>query len=422
MAKRSQRGLQVIFKRVCGLDVHKASVMACVRVMDTAGRVHIETRKCGTMTADLLALLEWLQAHRVTHVAMESTGVFWKPVFNILEGQNMQVWVVNAQHLKKVPGRKTDVTDAQWIAQLLQCGLLRPSFIPERTQRELRDLTRQRMRLVQQRATIANRVQKVLEDANIKLASVASDVLGASGRKMLDAIIQGEADSTTLAEMALRRLRGKIPQLRLALEGKVTDHHRFMLRELLEQYDYIERKVGALTERIEHMAPPLFKQCVPLVDTVPGIAREAAQAILAEIGTNMAQFPDHKHLCSWAGRCPGNNESAGKRRSGKTPKANKWLDAVLTEVAWAASRTKHTYLNAQYHRIAPRRGKKRAIGALKHTILTAIYFIVRDQVPYQDLGADHFRRLNPEQQTRYHVRKLRELGHHVELTAIDEAA
>ena len=263
MTKRSELGMQVIFKRVCGLDVHKASVMACVRVLDSAGRVRTETRKFGTMTADLLGLLEWLQAQGVTHVAMESTGVFWKPVFNILEGQGLQVWVVNAQHLKKVPGRKTDVTDAQWIAQLLQCGLLRPSFVPDRAQRDLRDLTRQRLRLVQQRATIANRVQKVLEDANIKLASVASDVLGTSGRKMLDAIIKGEADSTTLAEMALRRLRGKIPQLRLALEGKVTDHHRFLLRELLEQYDYIERKVVALTERIEHIAPPFLSSACP---------------------------------------------------------------------------------------------------------------------------------------------------------------
>ena len=423
MAKKQvDAGMQVIFERVCGLDVHKKVVVACLRVLSAGGRVRSEVRRFGTMTQDLLALLEWLQQAQVTHVAMESTGVFWKPIYNILEGHNMEVWVVNAQHLKKVPGRKTDVTDAQWIAQLLQCGLLRPSFVPDRTQRELRDLTRQRMRLVQHTATIANRLQKVLEDANIKLGSVASDVLGVSGRKMIEAIIAGQEDSTVLAELAVRRLRGKIPELRLALQGKVTDHHRFLLRELLEQYDYTAHKIAAFNQRIEQIAPPLFQQCATLIDGVPGIASAAAQAILAEIGTNMAQFPSHKHLCSWAGRCPGNRESAGKRQSGRSPKANKWLDAVLTEVAWAASRTKGTYLKAQYHRLAPRRGKKRALGALKHSILTAVYFMVRDQVPYKDLGADHFTRLNPEQQTRYHVRKLQQLGHNVELSPIEEAA
>jgi len=275
---------------------------------------------------------------------------------------------------------------------------------------------------VQQRATVANRIHKVLEDANIKLGSVASDVLGVSGRAMIEGIIAGQQDAEQLAELAQRRMRGKIPQLRLALEGKVTEHHRFLLREHLEQYDYLERKITALEQRIEQATSPFFKHAAALVDTVPGVAPAAAQAILAETGVDMAQFPSHKHLCSWAGRCPGNHESAGKRHSGKTVKANKWLDAILTECAWAASRTKATYLNAQYHRIAPRRGKKRAIGAVKHSILTAVYFIVRDQVPYKELGADHFTRLNPEQQTRYHVRKLQQLGHNVELSPIEEAA
>jgi transposase len=422
MGKQTEAGMQVIFGRVCGMDVHKTLIVACLRVLSPSGQVRTEIRKFGTMTSELLELLRWLKAERVTHVAMESTGVFWKPIYNILEGNVANVWVVNAQHLKKVPGRKSDVTDAQWIAQLLQCGLLTPSFVPDRTQRNLRDLTRQRMRLTQQRATIANRVHKTLEDANIKLGSVATDVMGVSGRNMIDAIIKGEEDSTVLAEMAQRRMRGKIPQLRLALEGKVTAHHRFLLKQLLEQYDYVEGKILAFNERIEQIAPALFQASAKLVDTVPGIGVESAQAILAEIGTNMGQFPSHKHLCSWAGRCPGNNESAGKHRSGKTKKANKWLDATLTEVAWAASRTKGTYLNAQYHRITPRRGRKRAIGALKHSMLTAIFFIVRDQVPYKDLGADHFRRLNPEQQTRYHVRKLKELGHAVELNPVEDAA
>lgn len=423
MAKKQvDAGMQVIFERVCGLDVHKKVVVACLRVLSAGGRVRSEVRRFGTMTEDLRKLLEWLQAEQVTHVAMESTGVFWKPIYNILEGHRMEVWVVNAQHLKKVPGRKTDVTDAQWIAQLLQCGLLRPSFVPDRAQRELRDLTRQRTRLVQQRATVSNRVQKVLEDANIKLGSVASDVLGVSGRSMIDALIDGEEDGAVLAELARRRLRAKIPELRLALDGTVTDHHRFLLRELLDQFDYVEGKIQTLTERIDTVADPLFKQSATFLDTIPGIATESAEAIVAEIGTNMAQFPSHKHLCSWAGRCPGNHESAGKRRSGKPAKGNKWLGAVLTEVAWAASRTKHTYLNAQYHRLAPRRGKNRAIGALTHSILTAAYFMIRDQVPYKELGADHFARLNPDQQTRYHVRKLQQLGLNVELTPIEEAA
>jgi len=275
MGKQIDSGMQVIFERVCGLDVHKKVVVACRRVLSAGGRVHMEVRRFGTMTADLLALLDWLKQAGVTHVAMESTGVFWKPIYNILEG-HLQVWLVNAQHLKKVPGRKTDVSDAQWIAQLLQCGLLRPSFVPARPQRELRDLTRSRVRLTQQRATVCNRVQKVLEDCNIKLSAVASDVLGVSGRSMLEAIVRGEQDEAVLADLARKRLRGKIPQLRLALQGHVTEHHRFLLRELLDQYDYLERKIALLSERIEQLASPLFKQCVALLDTIPGVATAAA--------------------------------------------------------------------------------------------------------------------------------------------------
>jgi transposase len=422
MKRRGSAGLQVIFHRVCGLDVHKKVVVACLRILDPSGQVRTEIRRFGTMTRELRELLAWLKREHVTHVAMESTGVFWKPVYNILDGNGMEVWVINAQHLKKVPGRKTDVTDAEWIAQLLQCGLLRPSFVPDRTQRDLRDLTRQRTRLVQQRVTVTNRIHKVLEDANIKLAAVASDALGTSGRAMIAAIIGGQEDPDVLAELARRRLRGKIPELRLALEGKVTDHHRFLLGELLDQLDYVERKIATLTARIEQIAPPRFKQCTQLLDTIPGIAEHAAQAILAETGTDMGQFPSHKHFCSWGAQSPGNRESAGKRRSGKPAAGNKWLGAVLTEVAHAASHTKNTYLNAQYHRLTPRRGEKRAIGALKHSILTAIYFMVRDQVAYHDLGADHFTRINPDQQTRYYVRKLERLGHKVQLTPSNEAA
>jgi transposase len=421
MGKQIDPGMQVIFERVCGLDVHKKVVVACIRILSDGGRVRTEVRRFGTMTKDLLELLDWLRKHEVTHVAMESTGVFWVPIYNILEG-HLQVWLVNAQHLKKVPGRKTDVTDAEWIAQLLQCGLLQPSFVPERPQRQLRDLTRSRVKLAQHRATIANRIQKILEQCNIKLAAVASDVLGVSGRHMIEAMIQGEEDECVLAEMALKRLRGKIPQLRLALQGHVTDHHRFLLGELLEQYDFNERKIAALSERIDQIASPLFKQTAQLLDTMPGLGIVGAEAVVAEIGTNMAQFPSAKHLCSWAGRCPGNNESAGKRYSGTPAKGSKWLDRILNEAALAASRTKNTYLNAQYHRLAGRRGSKRAIGALKHSMLTAAYFMIRDQVPYKDLGADHFNRINPEQQTRYHVRRLEKLGHKVQLSPLPNAA
>jgi transposase len=421
MSTKGDAGMQVLFARVCGLDVHKKVVVACLRVLDTHGAVHTSVRRFGTMTADLMELREWLAEAEVTHVAMESTGVFWQPVFNLLEG-HFQVWLVNAQHIKKVPGRKTDVKDAEWIAQLLQCGLLRPSVVPDRTQRELRDLTRQRTKLVQQRNAVNNRIQKVLETANIKLGSVASDVLGASGRSMIEALIAGEKDATVLAEFAQRQLRGKIPQLQRALQGEVTDHHRFLLRELLDQYDFLERKIARMNERLAEVAPRPFRAAVERLDAIPGVGERGAKALLTEIGTDMSRFPTHKHFASWAGRCPGNHESAGKHHSGKTPSANRHLDAVLTEIAHAAVRTKGSYFYAQYHHLAARRGKKRAIGAVKHSLLTTVYFMLRDDKPYRDLGADHFNCLNPQQRIRYHVRKLQELGQQVELSPMADAA
>ena len=372
-------------------------------------------RRFGTMTADLLELRYWLAQEQVTHVAMESTGVYWQPIFNILEG-HFEVWVVNAQHIKKVPGRKTDMKDAEWIAQLLQCGLLKPSFVPDREQRELRDLTRQQTKLVQQRNAVANRIQKVLETANIKLGSVASDVLGVSGRNMIEALIGGERDVSKLADLAEKRLRHKIPQLQRALEGEVREHHRFLLRRLLDQYDFLEKEIPRISERLAAIAPPSFRGAVERLDEVAGVAERGAQALLAETGTDMTRFPSHKHFASWAGRCPGNRESAGKRKSGKTPSANRHLDAVLTEIAHAAVRKKDSYFKSQYHRLAGRRGKKRAIGAVKHSILVTIYFMLRDNKSYTDLGPDHFDKLNPQQQIRYHVRKLNELGQNVELS------
>jgi transposase len=403
-------------------DVHKKVIVACVRILDAKdGTVQSTLRQLGAMTADLKELRGWLGEFKVTHVAMESTGIYWQPVFNLLEG-HFKTWVVNAQHIKKVPGRKTDVKDAEWIAQLLQCGLLRPSFVPERQQRELRDLTRQQSKLVQQRNSVDNRIQKVLETANIKLGSVASDVMGVSGRKMIKALIGGEKDVTVLAELAQRKLRGKIPQLQRALEGELTEHHRFLLSRLLGQYDFLEKEIANVSERLGAVAPPSFRAAVEQLDAIAGVGERGGRALLAETGIDMSRFPSHKHLASWAGQCPGNHESAGKRRSGKTPPANRHLDAVLTEMAHAAVRTKNSYFKAQYHHLAGRRGKKRAIGAVKHSLLVTVYFMLRDNKPYKELGADYFDKLNPQQRIRYHVRKLQQLGQEVELSPMAVAA
>jgi len=418
MSKKKQTvaGLGAIYGRVCGMDVHKDLVVACVRILNTKdGTVQSTLKRFGTMTADLVELRQWLAEEAVTRVAMESTGVYWQPVFNVLEG-HFEVWVVNAQHIKKVPGRKTDMKDAEWIAQLLQCGLLRPSFVPDRQQRELRDLTRQQTKLVQQRNAADNRIQKVLETANIKLGSVATDVMGVSGRKILEALIAGEKDVNKLADLAEKRLRQKIPQLQRALEGEITEHHRFLLRRLLDQYDFLEKEIQTVSERLGAVAPASFRGAVQQLDEVAGVGERGARALLAETGTDMSRFPSHKHFASWAGQCPGNRESAGKRKSGKTPAANRYLDAVLTEMAHAAARKKDSYFKSQYHRLAGRRGKKRALGAIKHSLLVTVYFMLRDNKPYKDLGADYFDKINPQQQIRYHVRKLNELGHEVKLS------
>ena len=378
-------------------------------------------RKFGTMTADLMELRQWLTDQKVTQVAMESTGIYWQPVFNLFES-HFKLLLINAQHLKKVPGRKTDMKDAQWIAQLLQCGLLRPSFVPDRQQRELRDLTRQQSKLVQQRNAVGNRIQKVLESANIKLGSVASDVMGVSGRKMIEGLIAGQTDVVALAELAQRRLRGKIPELQRALEGELTEHHLYLLRQLLAQYDFLQKEIASVSERVGAVAPSSFRAAVEQLDAVAGVGERGARALLAETGTDMSRFPTHKHFASWAGQCPGNRESAGKRRSGKTPAANRHIDGVLTEMAHAATHTKNSYFKSQYHRLAGRRGKKRAIGAVKHSLLITVYFMLRDNKPYKDLGIDYFDKLNPQQRIRYHVRRLQELGQEVELSPTADAA
>jgi transposase len=411
--------MDTLHPHCAGLDIHKDSVVACVRHRLPNGRVKKEVRTFGTMTRDLLELADWLIAEQVTHAAMESTGVYWKPVFNIRDGQ-MELLLVNAQHIKQVPGRKTDVKDCEWIAELLQHGLLRKSFVPPEPVRDLRELTRQRAQLVGEKARVANRLQKVLEDANIKLGSVASDVLGKSGRAMLEAISAGETDPEKLAGLALGRLRDKKEQLELALEGRGTEHHRFLLRLLLDQVAGLEALVRRLEGRIEEVLPP-FEEAVGRLETIPGISRKVAEAVLAEIGTDMSAFPSAGHLASWAGLCPGNDQSAGKRRSGRTTKGSRWLRQVLVQAAWAASHTKATYLRAQYYRLARRRGRKRALLAVAHSLLGIIYHVLRRGTTYQELGADDFERQDEDRLVRHLVKRLESLGHKVTLQK-DEAA
>jgi transposase len=405
--------MDVVFSCVAGLDVHKKTVVACVRRLN-GGRISKQVKTFGTMTRSLLELGDWLSQEGVTHVAMESTGVYWKPVFHLLEGRFTELLLVNAQHIKNVPGRKTDVKDSEWIAQLLQCGLLRGSFVPPPEIRQLRDLTRQRSQLVADRARVANRIQKVLEDANIKLASVATDVLGVSGRAMLAAMVGGESNPDVLADLAKRRLRAKLPQLQEALLGHVTDHHRFLLRTLLEQVDALERLIDSYSERIEQASAP-FAPIRDRLQTIPGVDQRTAECMIAELGITMSQFPSAGHLASWAGLCSGLNESAGKKRSSKTRRGSRWLRQTMVQAAWAASHTKATYLAAQYRRLAGRRGRKKALIALAHTILGIVYHLLSKTTVYSDLGPDYFERRDTERLTQNLIDRLQRLGHKVTL-------
>jgi transposase len=400
--------MNVVYERCAGLDVHKKTVVACVLTPDGQ-----ETRTFGTMSADLLVLSDWLLACGCTHVAMESTGDYWKPVFNMLES-TFEVLLVNAQHVKAVPGRKTDVKDAAWLAELLQHGLLRASFIPSVAQRELRDLTRYRSTFIRERATLVNRVQKLLEDANIKLAAVATDIMGVSGRAMLAALLAGHTDPEALADLAKGRLRNKREHLVKAMEGRVKPHHRFVLTELLCQIDSLDETIARFDERIQAIDAP-FEAAVGLLDTIPGVARHAAEMIVAEIGADMSRFPSADHLASWAGVAPGHHESAGKRASGKTRKGNRFLRTILVQAAHAAARTKGTYLSAQFRRLATRRGKKRAVLAVAHSILVMAYYMIQRQEPYREAGADYFDQLQPEDTVRRLVTRLERLGYHVTL-------
>jgi transposase len=403
--------MEVLYERCAGLDVHQATVVACVRRPGTRGRRASEVRTFGTTTAELLTLADWLTTEGVSHVAMESTGVFWKPVFNILEGR-VAVILVNAQHIKAVPGRKTDVRDCEWIAQLLEHGLLRPSFIPPAPIRELRDLTRHRKVLVQQRASEANRVQKLLEAANIKLKLVVTDVLGVSGRAILHALIAGERDPRVLAELAKGSLRQKRARLAEALQGRFTSHHAWLLDELLTHIAYLDGAIVRLDRRIAEASQP-YADHVARLQSIPGVDRDAAETIVAEVGVDMSRFPSAGHLASWVGICPGNYESAGKRQRGTTRKGNRWLKTMLVECGWGAGRARRTYLGAQYARLSRRRGKKKAAMAVGHSILVAAYCIIRDRIPYRDLGPDHFDHLASQRLTRHYLHRLEQLGHRV---------
>jgi transposase len=374
--------MQILHPCCAGLDVHKKTVVASVLRSGPEGQVQKQVHTFGTMTADLLELSDWLATQGVGHVAMESTGVSWKPVDHLLEGRCV-LMLVNARHIKNVPGRKTDVKDAEWIAQLLQHGLLTPSFVPPPEIRELRDLTRQRTQLVRDRATVVNRIHKVLEEANIKLASVATDVLGKSGRDMIAALIAGETDPDPLAELARGSLRKKKPALRRALEGRVTEHHRFLLQTLMRQEEQLEGLIARYDARIDAVMAP-FARATARLRTIPGVGARAAEVIVAEIGTDMEKFPTAGQLASWAGLCPGNDQSAGKRRSGRTTKGSQWLRSTLVQVAWAAIRTKETIFQAVYRRWSKRLGRKKALVAVGHKILTIISTLLKDQTDYQE--------------------------------------
>lgn len=407
--------MDVVFPACCGIDVHQKSLVACVRRIEPGGHVRKELRTFATTTAALSELARWLQTLDVTHVALESTGVFWKPVWHMLE-TSVALLLVNPRDVAQVPGRKTDVSDAEWIAQLLQCGLLRGSFVPPRAIRELRDLSRSRTTLEQQRAAVINRIHKVLEDANIKLGTVVTDIDGVSGRAIVHALIEGQTDATALAALAKGRLRNKLASLRAAVTGHVTDHHRFLLRRLMAEVRFLDEEIAAFNTRIEEATRP-FDELIALLDTAPGINQRTAENVLAEIGAEMTVFPTAKHLASWAAMCPGQYESAGRQMRGTIRKGNRWLRGTVVQAALAATRKKASYAGAQFKRIAKRRGKQRAIIAVAHSLLVAAYYIVRDRVSYQDLGAEHFDRLAPEQLTKHYVRRLEQLGHTVRLDA-----
>jgi transposase len=407
------QAMETVFERAAALDVHKAQVTACVRVPAQGGRREQHLAEFATTVRGLVALRDWLEAHRVTHVAMEATGVYWQPVWHVLEDA-FELTLCNARHVKQVPGRKTDVSDAAWLCQLMEAGLLRGSFVPPKPQRALRTLTRYRKTQIQERQREANRLHKALEDTGIKLDCVASDILGASGRAMLDALVAGTSDPAVLAELAKGKLRKKLPALREALEGRFEPHHALVIGAILAHLDFLDEHIDRLSDAIEEQLGP-FAPGVPLAATITGVAERTAQVMVSEIGTDMSRFPTAGHLASWAGRCPGNHQSAGKRRSGRPRKGSKWLTIALQEAALAATRTNGSYLQAQYQRLRPRIGHGRAIGAVQHSILVAYWHMFTTGETYRDLGGDYYQRRDPERQIHRLVAQLERLGQHVTL-------
>jgi len=408
--------MEVLYQRCCGLDVHKETVVACLRVV-SGGEVVRDVRTFETTTASLMALSEWLAENGCTHVAMEATGIYWKPVWHILDDGDFKLILANASHVKNVPGRKTDVNDATWLADLLAHGLIRASFVPDTQTQELRTLLRTRKQLVREKSSHILRVQKTLEDANIKLDSVITDVMGTSGRAMIEALIAGESNPAKLARLANYRLRASQEKLREALRGRVTEHHRFLLRLHLNQIDALDEAIVTIDQQVQAGIAP-FRFAVEHVTSIPGVSDIGAQVIISEIGTDMSRFPSEGHLISWAGMCPRNDESASKRRSNRVRKGAPWLKTTLVQCAWAAVRKKDSYLKAQFLRIKARRGPKKAIMAVAASILTAIYHMLKDGTLYQDLGSNHFQTRSKGQQTKRLVKRLVDLGYDVALTPL----
>jgi len=411
--------MEVLYPHCAGLDVHKNTVVACVR-HTVDGTIKREVRTFKTITKELLALSEWLAAEGCTHIAMEATGVYWKPVWHILSDGDFALVLANAAHVKNVPGRKTDVNDATWLADLLAHGLIRSSFVPDQQTQEMRDLLRTRKQLARERSRHVQRLQKTLEDANIKLDSVISDVMGLSGRKMIEALIAGESDSEQLAQLAHRRIKATPEELCEALRGRVTRHHRFLLNVHLQQIDAIDAAINTIDQEIDAHVEP-FRDTVLLLTTIPGVDELGACVILAEIGRDMSRFPTAGHLISWAGLCPRNDESAGKRRSTRMRKAAAWLKTTLVQCAWAATRKKASYLQAQFHRLRARRGAKKAIGAVAASILTAAYEMLKTGTLYEDLGCNHFDKSGKGKQIHRLVSRLRNLGYAVQITPLPAA-
>jgi len=406
--------MEVLYSHCAGLDVHKKTVVVCRLGVDAKGHKVKAVETFGTPTAELLRLSDWLTAGTCTHVAMESTGEFWKPIWNLLEG-SFELLLVNAQHVKRVPGRKTDVQDAEWLADLLQHGLLKASFIPPVEQRDRRDLTRQRTQLVRDRASVLNRIQKVLEGANIKLSSVVSQIDGVSSRAILEEMVADHLNPAQLEALVHGRLRDKLAELEQALTGRVRAHHRFLLAQHLAHLDFLDEQIAVYGQEIERLTAP-FEELVTLLDTIPGVARTTAELILAEVGADLSRFPTADHLASWAGLVPGNNESAGKRLSGKMRQGSQWLRVGLTQAAHAAARQKNNYLAAHYHRLAGRRGKKRATMAVAHSILVIAYHMIQRREPYQDLGSNYYDERQKVSTANRLTRRLEKLGYRITIT------